>query len=111
MSGKVDASDASCKDEEGGDVFYGYLSNKYKGSRWKQSSSNTGFTLKEAAAMYFVIDGEANGYWVVTVDAPGNSSLEWTGREFSMTLKDLELLELASVSSAKTTTTALSFRP
>ena len=32
VSGKVDASDASCKDEEGGDVFYGYLSNKYKGA-------------------------------------------------------------------------------
>ena len=73
VSGKTNPDDASCKDEEGGDVFYGYLSSAYKGSKWKQSSSNTGFTLTRGVAMYFVIDSEANGYWVVTVDTPGNS--------------------------------------
>ena len=37
--------------------------------------------------MYFVIDNEANGYWVVTVDAPGNSKFGMDRQEFSMTLK------------------------
>ena len=85
-SGKTDASDASCKDEEGGDVFYGYLGPSYKGSTWKQSSSNTGFSVQEGVSMFFVIDSDANGYWVVTVDTPGNSKLGEDSQVFSMSL-------------------------
>ncbi|GBG26373.1 Hypothetical Protein FCC1311_025942 [Hondaea fermentalgiana] len=57
------ANDSSCKLVSGGELFYGY---DYPTS----GSSNTGFADDNALTMFFLVDSDYRGYWVLAIDKP-----------------------------------------
>ena len=83
--GAKNANGATCKVEEGGDVFYAFLDTSYSGPL-DHSSSNNGYAIAEAAQFYFVVDAEKQGYLVTTVDKAGNDDFGNTSQRFSMAL-------------------------
>jgi hypothetical protein len=65
-SGATDINDPSCLEVNGGELLYGY---NYPVS----SSLNTGYGTQDLAAMFFAVDAEGRGYFVLGLDFPGGS--------------------------------------
>jgi len=63
MSGATNVDANSCQSVSGGELFYAY-------GYPIPSSSNTGFSDDDSLAMFFVLDTDYRGYWVLTIDRP-----------------------------------------